>query len=69
MSISFIGGFEDASGRTKRFAAIVRRFQIAVRARQLYPGPIDGIAGRVPGAALRKFQTQRLLSMARTIIP
>lgn len=55
------------SGRTKRFAAIVRRVQIALLARQLYAGPIDGIVGSGLRAALRKFQAQRSLAVTGTI--
>lgn len=57
------------SGRTKRFAAIVRRVQIALLARRLYTGPIDGIVGPGLRAALRKFQTQRSLTVTGTITP
>ena len=57
------------SGRTKRFASIVRRVQIALLARELYVGPIDGIVGPRLRAALRKFQGQRSLAVTGTITP
>ena len=57
------------SGRTKRFASIVRRVQIALMARQLYDGAIDGVVGPKLRAALRKFQGQRSLPVTGTITP
>ena len=57
------------SGRTKRFDSIVRRVQIALLARELYVGPIDGIVGPRLRAALRKFQGQRSLAVTGTITP
>lgn len=57
------------SGRTKRFAAIVRRVQIALLARQFYVGPIDGVVGPKLRSALRKFQGQRSLAVTGTITP
>ena len=57
------------SGRTKRFASIVRRVQIALLARELYVGPIDGIVGPRLRAELRKFQAQRSLAVTGTITP
>ncbi len=57
------------SGRTRRFASIVRRVQIALLARRLYEGPIDGVVGPKLRAALRRFQSQRSLSVTGTITP
>lgn len=57
------------SGRTKRFASIVRRVQIALMARQLYDAPINGVVGPKTRAALRKFQAQCSLPVTGTITP
>jgi peptidoglycan hydrolase-like protein with peptidoglycan-binding domain len=57
------------SGRTKRFASIVRRVQIALTARQLYHGALDGVVGPKLRAALRTFQGQRSLTVTGTITP
>ena len=55
------------SGRTRRFASIVKRVQIALLARRLYEGPIDGVVGPRLRSALRKFQAQRALTVTGTI--
>jgi His-Xaa-Ser repeat protein HxsA len=57
------------SGRTKRFASIVRRAQIALLAQGAYQGPINGVVGPTTRAAIRKFQTSRSLSVTGTLTP
>ncbi|MEI9899147.1 MAG: peptidoglycan-binding domain-containing protein [Hyphomicrobium sp.] len=57
------------SGRTERFAAIVRRVQIALLAQGFFNGPISGTVGPVTRAALRRFQTSRGLEATGTITP
>jgi len=57
------------SGRTKRFASIVRRVQIALLAQGLYSGPIDGIVGPALRSALRKLQKARGIEVTGTITP
>jgi His-Xaa-Ser repeat protein HxsA len=57
------------SGRTQRFAAIVRRVQIALMAQGLFQGPITGSVGPVTRAALRRFQQARGLAVTGTITP
>lgn len=57
------------SGRSARFAAIVRRVQIALLARNLYRGAIDGIVGPHVRNALRKFQKSKGLNVTGTITP
>lgn len=57
------------SGRTKRFAAIVRRVQLALLAQDFYLGAIDGVVGPALRAALRKFQKDRGLDVTGTITP
>lgn len=62
-------GLPVLSGRTKRFAAIVRRVQIALLAQDLYHGPINGVVGPALRTALRGFQTKRGLEATGTITP
>lgn len=62
-------GLPALSGRTKRFASIVRRVQIALLARDLYSGAIDGVVGPTLRSALRKFQKTRSLDVTGTITP
>lgn len=57
------------SGRTQRFAAIVKRVQIALLAQGFFNGPITGTVGPVTRAALRQFQTSRGLEATGTITP
>jgi His-Xaa-Ser repeat protein HxsA len=57
------------SGRSQRFASIVRRVQIALLAQGLYKGPIDGVVGPALRAALRQFQTDHNLTASGTITP
>jgi len=57
------------SGRTNRFAAVVRRAQIALLAQGVYQGPINGVVGPTTRAAVRKFQTSRSLSVTGTLTP
>jgi His-Xaa-Ser repeat protein HxsA len=57
------------SGRTNRFAAIVRRAQIALLAQGVYHGSINGVVGPTTRAAIRKFQTDRGLSVTGTLTP
>lgn len=57
------------SGRTKHFASIVRRVQIALLAQDLYFGAIDGVVGPSLRSALRKFQNARGLEVTGTITP
>jgi His-Xaa-Ser repeat protein HxsA len=56
-------------GRTKRFAKIVRRVQIALLAQGDYSGPINGKVGPQTRAALRKFQSDHGLDSTGTITP
>lgn len=62
-------GLPALSGRTKRFAQIVRRVQIALMAQDLYSGAIDGVVGAGLRSALRKFQKARGLDVTGTITP
>jgi peptidoglycan hydrolase-like protein with peptidoglycan-binding domain len=62
-------GLPVLSGRTKRFAAIVRRVQIALLAQDFYHGPINGVVGPALRSALRGFQTKRGLESTGTITP
>lgn len=62
-------GLPSLSGRSARFAAIVRRVQIALLARDLYHGKIDGIVGPALRGALRAFQKSKNLSVTGTITP
>jgi His-Xaa-Ser repeat protein HxsA len=57
------------SGRTKRFAAIVRRAQIALMGQGVYQGPISGVVGPSTRSAIRRFQTSRSLSVTGTLTP
>ncbi|MEA2885148.1 MAG: hypothetical protein QOH32_4404 [Bradyrhizobium sp.] len=57
------------SGRTKRFAAIVRRAQIALLAQGVYQGPINGAVGPATRAAIRRYQSSRSLSVTGTLTP
>ena len=57
------------SGRTKRFAAIVRRVQLALLAQGFYDGAIDGIVGPGLRGSLRRFQGSRGLKATGTITP
>jgi His-Xaa-Ser repeat protein HxsA len=63
------GSLPALSGRTKRFASIVRRAQIALLAQGVYHGPINGVVGPTTRAAIRKFQTSRSLSVTGTLTP
>lgn len=62
-------GLPALSGRTKRFASIVRRVQLALLAQDLYAGSIDGVVGPALRSALRKFQKARGLDVTGTITP
>jgi His-Xaa-Ser repeat protein HxsA len=62
-------GLPTLSGRTKRFASIVRRVQIALLARDLYSGAIDGVVGPTLRSGLRKFQKAKALDVTGTITP
>ena len=62
-------GLPALSGRTKRFASIVRRVQIALLAQDFYSGIIDGLVGPSLRSALRKFQQSRGLDVTGTITP
>ncbi len=62
-------GLPALSGRTKRFAAIVRRVQLALLAQDFYKGPINGSVGSAVRSALRKFQKDRGLDVTGTITP
>lgn len=62
-------GLPALSGRTKRFQSIVKRVQIALLARDLYTGSIDGIVGPGLRSALRKFQRTKGLGVTGTITP
>lgn len=62
-------GLPALSGRTQRFASIVRRVQIALLAQDFYSGPIDGTVGAMLRSALRKFQSARGLEVTGTITP
>ncbi|WP_157217953.1 peptidoglycan-binding protein [Flavisphingomonas formosensis] len=57
------------SGRTKRFASIVRRVQLALLAQGFYNGRIDGIVGPGLRKALRAFQKVRGIAVTGTITP
>ena len=57
------------SGRTARFAAIVRRVQIALMAQGYFAGPVTGTVGPLTRGALRRFQTARSLAVTGTITP
>jgi His-Xaa-Ser repeat protein HxsA len=56
-------------GRTKKFASIVRRVQIALLAQGDYWGPINGQVGPLTRTALRKFQSDHGLESTGTITP
>ena len=60
-------GLPALSGRTKRFASIIRRVQLALLAQDLYSGAIDGVVGPALRSALRKFQKARQLDITGTI--
>ena len=62
-------GLPALSGRSKRFAAIVRRVQIALLAQGYYQGGIDGIVGPAMRSSLRRFQQSRSLQSTGTITP
>lgn len=62
-------GLPALSGRTKRFASIVRRVQIALMAQDFYTGPINGVVAPGLRSALRKFQKDRGLDVTGTITP
>ncbi len=55
------------SGRSAQFKAIVRKVQIALLARDLYSGPIDGTVGPALRGAIRKFQESQNLTVTGTI--
>jgi His-Xaa-Ser repeat protein HxsA len=57
------------SGRTQRFASIVRRVEIALLAQGFYSGPIGGTVTPAVRQALRHFQTDRGLGVTGTITP
>jgi len=57
------------SGRSQRFAAIVRRVQIALMARGFFNATITGTVGPATRAALRAFQTSAGLAVTGTITP
>ena len=57
------------SGRTQRFAAIVRRVEIALLAQGFYNGAIGGRVTPAVRSALRQFQTDRGLTATGTITP
>lgn len=62
-------GLPALSGRTRRFASIVRRVQLALLAQDLYAGAVDGVVGPALRSALRKFQKARGLDVTGTITP
>jgi His-Xaa-Ser repeat protein HxsA len=62
-------GLAPLSGRTRRFAAIVRRVELALLAQDFYKGPIDGVVTPELRAALRAFQGKRGLEVTGTITP
>ncbi|WP_158442040.1 peptidoglycan-binding protein [Novosphingobium sp. B-7] len=62
-------GLPVLSGRTKRFAAIVRRVQIALLAQDFYRGPINGVVAPALRTAIRGFQSKRGLEATGTITP
>nr|WP_248291637.1 MULTISPECIES: peptidoglycan-binding domain-containing protein [unclassified Novosphingobium] len=62
-------GLAPLSGRTRRFAAIVRRVELALLAQDFYKGPIDGTVTPELRAALRAFQGKRGLDVTGTITP
>lgn len=62
-------GLPALSGRTARFASIVRRVQIALLAQDIYTGPINGTVSASLRSALRKFQKARGLDVTGTITP
>lgn len=64
-----VEGLPALSGRTQRFASIVRRVQIALLGRGLYEGTIDGVVGPGTRAAIRNFQTGAGLEATGTITP
>jgi His-Xaa-Ser repeat protein HxsA len=55
------------SGRSAQFKTIVQKVQIALLARDLYAGPIDGIVGPGLRGAIRKFQESQNLPVTGTI--
>lgn len=57
------------SGRTARFKSIVRRVQLALLARGIYAGAIDGTVGPSLRSALRRFQKDLGLEATGTITP
>jgi His-Xaa-Ser repeat protein HxsA len=63
------GKLPALSGRSERFAAVVRRVQIALLAQGFYSGPLDGIVGPVLRKSLRAFQASRRLDVTGTITP
>lgn len=62
-------GLPALSGRTTRFAAIVRRVQLALLAQDFYTGPVNGVVAPTLRSALRKFQKARSLEQTGTITP
>jgi hypothetical protein len=69
MSATTSDKLTSLGGRTKRFAKIVRRVQIALLAQGDYSGPINGQVGPQTRAALRKFQSDHGLDSTGTITP
>ncbi|MBB5719948.1 His-Xaa-Ser repeat protein HxsA [Stakelama sediminis] len=57
------------SGRSQRFAAIVRKVEIALLGRGFYNGAIDGMVGPKLRAALSAFQKEQGLSITGAITP
>ena len=55
------------SGRSPRFASIVRRVQIGLLAQGFYEGAIDGVVGPALRGALRRFQADRGIEATGTI--
>lgn len=57
------------SGRSKKFASIVRRVQIGLLAQGDYDGAINGVVTPLMREALRKFQGDHSLPVTGTITP
>lgn len=62
-------GLQPLSGRSERFKLIVRRVQLALTARDLYLGAIDGSVGAGLREALRRFQAMQKMTETGTITP
>lgn len=62
-------GLPPLSGRSERFKKIVCRVQLALSARDFYPGAIDCVVGPQLRAALRRYQSAHGLTETGTITP